>query len=195
MKKFNKFDTVYENFLKEAPPVSPSPAFSPGTILGPNGAPITPAKAPAAPRASKPGLVDKGIKTAANYVKNLSQNLPQNFADALAGMGGYYSREKDLIVSVSSTEPLKAVIDTNPATIPPGMSTDYTYANLSDDNVKDEFVQALDKLNPEAASRFNNKLSRLNKLKQNYISIKGMQPGTEVLIGIIGNNIYAYYKG
>jgi hypothetical protein len=219
--KFNKFDTVYRDFIKEAVWVNknnpaeefddqdPSLTNAQKTRLNKGIASgefvdksTMPAKtsAPAAPKGPGLGgrLAGAGRKLA-GAVKDFADN-PGGLVTGLARIGGYDARDssRELDVVVSDPEEIKKFIDNPPEPATTGSTNTYAYKNIDIGTQNyDTLVQLLQQLNPEAADRFENGVRRLDATKQNYIQIKSTLPGvgtdSRIIVGKIGNKLYIYH--
>jgi len=180
--KFNKFNTVYKDFIKEA-----SPTIDPDLMDPP-----PPGAAATSPRLSRWDRFKNSMQDFAND--------PGNILTGIAKVGGYDIRydTRELDIVVNNTNVIKAFIKNPQEPTPTGSDTRYVYKKINIGTPNYEaLVNKIRDLNPEAADRFENIIKRLDTTKQNYIQIKSMLPGVgtedRILVGKIGNDIYAYY--
>lgn len=208
----NKFEKAYVEFLKEQRPMkNVTPAYvgraNPQRPMknitnAPGSSSRTISPASSSSPSSSPSFSDrlKGFgRKLGTAIKNVADD-PGPIATGLAKIGGYDAREytKELDVRVNNTARLRQFISQPVSPAPEGASDDYFYKQIDIGTPEyNKFVEIINNLNPEAADRFESIFRKLDATKQNYIEIKSSLPGLrdqeKVLIGKIGNSVYAYY--
>lgn len=125
---------------------------------------------------------------------------PGPLAGGLAKIGGYDAREtrKELDVAISDVTSVQNLISGDPDSTPQGVTNNYFYKKINLGTPSyNNFVQKIRELNPEAASRFERSIRKLDSTKENFIRVKSSLPGVGmkgiILVGKIGNDVYAYF--